>query len=262
VKKVSCSWEVAFRQLPGGRSRWRLPQSRDRGLQGSTHYGHCVHGSHLLPMDHDRQDASTPATRCAIGVMPVAVSPPNATPSSVMGRGILPMGPGQSGWDGLRPCWTAQTAMRVRERRSSLVMMWSTWLPTVFSLIDGARAAPGPSPGRPWTGWPGPACAGRTRCPGRNAAAARGPGSPRTGRWPAGCRRPLRRSESGAAATSTGSPRRGRGAHDIGRLLHLVGLRPRELRYLPEVPAGVVPPLTAGPVLRSIASRIWTQMSE
>ena len=81
---------VAFRELPVGRSRWRLPQSRDRGLQGSTHCGYCVHGSHLLPMDHDRQDASTPATRCAIGIMPVAVSlsnaPPTATPSSVMGQ--------------------------------------------------------------------------------------------------------------------------------------------------------------------------------
>src|SRR5258707_4382835 len=38
---------VAFRELPGGRSR-RLPQSRDRGLQGSTRYGYRVHGSHLL----------------------------------------------------------------------------------------------------------------------------------------------------------------------------------------------------------------------
>jgi hypothetical protein len=80
---------VAFRELPGGRSRRRLPQSRDRELQGSTHCGYCVHGTHLLPMDHDRQDVSTPATRCAAGVMPVAVSlsnaPPTATPSSVMG---------------------------------------------------------------------------------------------------------------------------------------------------------------------------------
>jgi len=41
-------------------------------------------------MDHDRLDVSTPATRCAAGIMPVAVSlsnaPPTATPSSVMGR--------------------------------------------------------------------------------------------------------------------------------------------------------------------------------
>ena len=79
---------VAFRGLPVGRSRWRLPQSRDRALQGSTHYGYCVHGSHLLPMDHDRGNDRTPATRCAIGIKPVAVSlsnaPPTATPSSVM----------------------------------------------------------------------------------------------------------------------------------------------------------------------------------
>jgi hypothetical protein len=54
---------VAFRELPVRRSQRRLPQSRDRGLQGSAHYGYCVHGSHLLSTDHDRQDASTPAAR-------------------------------------------------------------------------------------------------------------------------------------------------------------------------------------------------------
>jgi hypothetical protein len=79
---------VAFRELPGGRSRWRLPQSRDREMLRSTQCGYCVHGAHLLPMDHDRQDVSTPATRCAAGIMPFAVSlsnaPPTATPSSVM----------------------------------------------------------------------------------------------------------------------------------------------------------------------------------
>ena len=49
---------------------------------------------HLLPMDHDRQDVSTPATRCAAGIMPVAVSlsnaPPTATPSSLMGQKTTP----------------------------------------------------------------------------------------------------------------------------------------------------------------------------
>ena len=82
---------VAFRELPGGRSRWRLPQSRDRGLQRSTHCGYCVHGTHLLPMDHDCQDVSTPATRCT---QPASRRLPyrcrtrrrTATPSSVMGR--------------------------------------------------------------------------------------------------------------------------------------------------------------------------------
>jgi hypothetical protein len=59
---------VAFRELPVGRSQLRLPQSRDRALQGSTHCGYCVHGSHLLPIDHDRQNANRPATRCAIGI--------------------------------------------------------------------------------------------------------------------------------------------------------------------------------------------------
>ncbi len=81
---------VTFRELPVGRSRWRLPQSRDRGLHGNTHCGYCVHGSHLLPTDHDRRHASTPATRYATGIMPVAVplanAPPTATPSSVMSR--------------------------------------------------------------------------------------------------------------------------------------------------------------------------------
>jgi hypothetical protein len=76
VVEVKCRVEegvvfmgVAFRELPVGRSRWRLSQSRDRGLQGSTHCGYCVHGSHLLPMDHDRRNRSTPATRCATGLL-------------------------------------------------------------------------------------------------------------------------------------------------------------------------------------------------
>jgi len=30
-------------------------------------------GSHLLPMDHDRWDSNAPGTRCATGMMPVAV---------------------------------------------------------------------------------------------------------------------------------------------------------------------------------------------
>jgi hypothetical protein len=62
VEKGVAFMGVAFRELLGGRSRWRLPQSRDRALQGSTHCGHCVHGSHLLPMDHDRRNDCTPAT--------------------------------------------------------------------------------------------------------------------------------------------------------------------------------------------------------
>src|SRR3954452_17873031 len=81
---------VAFRELRVGRSRWRLPQSRDRGRQGSIHCGYCAHGYHLLPMDHAHRNASTPATRWAPGMMPVAVSlsssPPTAAPSSVMSR--------------------------------------------------------------------------------------------------------------------------------------------------------------------------------
>jgi hypothetical protein len=58
---------VTFRELPVGRSQLRLSQSRDRALQGSTPCGYCVHGSHLLPIDHHRRNANRPATRCAIG---------------------------------------------------------------------------------------------------------------------------------------------------------------------------------------------------
>src|ERR1044071_5903099 len=53
---------VAFHELPIGRSQWRLPQPRDRGLQRSPHCRYCVHGSHLLPIDHDRRNANSPAT--------------------------------------------------------------------------------------------------------------------------------------------------------------------------------------------------------
>src|SRR3954462_14181708 len=72
---------VASRNCQGGPSGWRLLQSRDRELQGSTHCGYCVHGSHLLPMDHDRRNDRTPATRRATGIMPVAVSQSNAPPT-------------------------------------------------------------------------------------------------------------------------------------------------------------------------------------
>jgi hypothetical protein len=71
---------VAFRELPVGHSQLRLPQSRDRARQESTHSGYCVHGSHLLPIDHDRRNANRPATRCAIGIGMVAVSLSNASP--------------------------------------------------------------------------------------------------------------------------------------------------------------------------------------
>ena len=63
-------------------------------------------GSHLLPMDHDHRDANRPTTRCATGIMPVAVSPlnapPTATPSSVMSRETFTLaggtGDGQPGF--------------------------------------------------------------------------------------------------------------------------------------------------------------------
>ena len=69
---------AAFRDVPGGRSRSRLPQSRDRGRRGSTRCGYCVHGAHLLPTDHDHRNDRTPATRSATGIQPAAAPPPNA----------------------------------------------------------------------------------------------------------------------------------------------------------------------------------------
>jgi hypothetical protein len=86
VKKVLCSWESPFANCLAGRSRWRLPQSRDRELQGSTHFGYCVHGAHLPPTDPDRRNGRTPATRCATGFMPVAVSPSKAPPTRLPRR--------------------------------------------------------------------------------------------------------------------------------------------------------------------------------
>jgi tRNA-Thr(GGU) m(6)t(6)A37 methyltransferase TsaA len=59
VEKGVVLIEGASRRLSGGRSRWRLPQSRDRALRRSTHCGHCGHGTHLLPIHHDRRDANT-----------------------------------------------------------------------------------------------------------------------------------------------------------------------------------------------------------
>jgi hypothetical protein len=59
--------------------------------------------------------------------------------------GIIPMEPGQSGPDGLRPCWTAQTAMRVRERRASPTIAvngtgrWQAHRP--FGLSESGAAA-------------------------------------------------------------------------------------------------------------------------
>src|ERR1700722_10453971 len=56
---------VAFRGLPLGRSRWRLPQSRDRALQGAPITDTAHMGLTSLPMDHDHGDDRTPAMRCA-----------------------------------------------------------------------------------------------------------------------------------------------------------------------------------------------------
>jgi hypothetical protein len=39
-----CSWESPLANCLAGRSRWRLPQPRDRELQGSTHCGYAFMG--------------------------------------------------------------------------------------------------------------------------------------------------------------------------------------------------------------------------
>jgi hypothetical protein len=69
VEKGVVFLEAPFADLPGGRSQWRLPQSRNHGLQGSTHYGYCVHGIHLLPIDHDRRHCGTPTEAIAYRVI-------------------------------------------------------------------------------------------------------------------------------------------------------------------------------------------------
>src|ERR1700722_4275798 len=56
---------VAFRGLPAGRSQLRLPQSRDRALQGAPITDTAHMGLTSLPMDHDHGDDRTPAMRCA-----------------------------------------------------------------------------------------------------------------------------------------------------------------------------------------------------
>src|ERR1700761_2491866 len=61
---------VAFRQVPGGRSRWRLRQSRDRGRRGAPTADTAFMGSHLLPLDHDHWNDRTPATPPQPGLRP------------------------------------------------------------------------------------------------------------------------------------------------------------------------------------------------
>jgi hypothetical protein len=74
---------VALRELPLWRSRWRLAESRDRVLRGSTHFGYCVHGSHLLLIDHDQGDSNTALTGCA-------TRPSSSTPGGHGCRGNCP----------------------------------------------------------------------------------------------------------------------------------------------------------------------------
>ncbi len=99
VEKGVVSMGVASRELPGGRSRWRLPKSRDRALQRSTHCGYCLHGIHLLPIDHDqvktlawRRRDRQPASCGFPGRFSNA--PMTATPSSATGGQRTPWGLG------------------------------------------------------------------------------------------------------------------------------------------------------------------------
>jgi hypothetical protein len=90
VKKVLCSRESPFANClsgaPGGDYLSRAIVNCKEAPTTDT----AFMGTHLLPIDHNHGNVSTPATRCAIGIMPVAVSlsnaPPTATPSSVMSR--------------------------------------------------------------------------------------------------------------------------------------------------------------------------------
>jgi hypothetical protein len=86
---VSCSWESPFANCLAGAPGSDYLSRAIVNCRGSTHCGHCVHGTHLLPIDHDHWNDRTPATRTATGIKPVAASlanaPPTATPSSVMG---------------------------------------------------------------------------------------------------------------------------------------------------------------------------------
>src|SRR5687767_1767079 len=78
---------VASREMPGGALPVATTSVARSWTAGSTHCGHCVHGSHLLSMDRDRRDVRTPATRCATGFRPVALSQSNAQPTLTPLRG-------------------------------------------------------------------------------------------------------------------------------------------------------------------------------
>jgi hypothetical protein len=67
LKKVLCSWESPFANCLAALPVATTSVARS-WTAGSTHYGHCVHGSHLPPMDHDRRNGRTPATRDATGI--------------------------------------------------------------------------------------------------------------------------------------------------------------------------------------------------
>ena len=82
--QTTLRWAIACRALPIATTSVALVPCREHPLRILRT------GSHHLPVDHDPRNDRTPATRCAIGIKPVAVSlsnaPPTATPSSVIGR--------------------------------------------------------------------------------------------------------------------------------------------------------------------------------
>src|SRR5829696_6876511 len=122
---------VAFRELPGGRSRWRLPQSRDRGLKGSTHCGFCVHGSHLLPTATIAKTLAHRQYECPIGIMPTAVS-----------RTVMPRIAGRRGAWGWRSgcagdCEERDAGMRP-SRRSTVLAVAVSLAPESGLAVGGA----------------------------------------------------------------------------------------------------------------------------
>ena len=63
VEKGVVFMGVAFRELPGGRSGGDYLSRAIVDCRGAPTVDTAFMGSHLLPTDHDREDASTPAAR-------------------------------------------------------------------------------------------------------------------------------------------------------------------------------------------------------
>ena len=97
-----CSWESPFADCLSGAPNCDYLSRAILPGRGAPITDTAYMGLTSLPMDHDHGNDRTPATRCAIGIKPVAVSlsnaPPTATPSSVMGRFHLVKNLAGSSW--------------------------------------------------------------------------------------------------------------------------------------------------------------------